>query len=399
MTILPRKPDLPRKPGRASLSWAIVTAAIAVGAALAAAGIGGSLGAEALRERARKSLQVAAALVADDMGKALETRLATLDRLGHRYLTMALQDDPARLQVWLDELRHTMAGVAWVGIASPRGVVLAGNDRLLVGRDVSAEDWYRRGLRGPAMIDVRPPEPAALREASGAPAGAGERLIDLATPMVLPDGRLAGVIGLHLHWDWMAGRLAAVARPFEAGAPIRTRLLAAGGAVLAETQFGSLPAPGAAGLVEVEMPLRAGIVPRDLGWRVVVERPLAAVEAPARAFALRAGLVSGGLGLLATLLAALARHRLQRGLAAAKEAAFSFARLVPGGASNCCAARTAAGPARCSPWMARRRPGTAPAPGSAATCPASRPTSGRCSAGRSRPPRRRWTSRRRGRRR
>ena len=137
---------------------------------------------------------------------------------------------------------------------------------------------------------------------------------------------------MHVAWSWDVD----VARledagPLPAEVPTRVRLLAADGTVLAAAQrgtprrgLGRAAAPGRAALGQ------RGSAARNLGWRIAVEQPRALVEAPARAFALRGRLVAGTLGLLATLLAAAARGRVHRRLAAAQESVFSFARLVPG---------------------------------------------------------------------
>ena len=319
-------------PGRSAFSWAIVTAAIALGVALLSAWVAGSWGAAALRDRAHASLEVTARLLANDLGQDLQERIGMLDRLLGRYRALDLAEDPVRRQRWLGMVREGTAGFAWVGIASAEGRVIASSDGLLLGSDVSGRDWFRRGLLAPAMVDLHPANLLEEHLPRG-PRGEPERLLDMAIPMADPGQAAQGVLAIHIAWSWVTARLAENTAPLGSDLPTRVRLLAADGALLAETHAAAPVAEGwGAPLLRVERRLETGIVPRDLGWRLAVERPLSLVEAPARAFALRGALVAGMLGLLATLLALLARRRLSRRLAAAREAAFSFARLVPGGA-------------------------------------------------------------------
>ncbi|MFC7475182.1 ATP-binding protein [Dankookia sp. GCM10030260] len=312
--------------------WGIVTAAIALGAALVSAWIAGSWGAAALRDRAHDSLAAAAGLLANDLGQEMQDRLDMLAWLTGRFQALDLAADAPRRQRWLDAVRAGTPGVVWVGIASPAGLVTDGSDGLLVGRDLAARDWHRRGLQGPALADLHPAHLLQPHLPPG-PDGEPERLVDLGAPLRDSAGRLRGVLGVQVAWSWIVARLEEDARPLPAEVPTRVRLLAADGTVLAAAQRGTPRAVDwGAPLLRVERPLVNGVVPRDLGWRIAVEQPRALVEAPARAFALRSGLVAGTLGLLATLLAAAARRRVHRRLAAAQESVFSFARLVPGGA-------------------------------------------------------------------
>ncbi|MCA1458761.1 hypothetical protein I6F35_37295 [Bradyrhizobium sp. BRP22] len=88
----------------------------------------------------------------------------------------------------------------WLGVAELEGMVLVAKDGMLEGVSVAQRPWFRRGLVSPTAIDVH----AAQLLASQLPASRTPyRFIDLAAPL-RHAGSVAGVIGAHLDWKWVA---------------------------------------------------------------------------------------------------------------------------------------------------------------------------------------------------
>jgi PAS domain S-box-containing protein len=88
----------------------------------------------------------------------------------------------------------------WIGLTDLNGKVLASGSGLLEGADVSARPWFRQGLRGGYVGDVH----EALLLAKLLPGQPGElrRFVDVAFPYANTDGRIQGVLGAHMSWNW-----------------------------------------------------------------------------------------------------------------------------------------------------------------------------------------------------
>ncbi|MGY2990367.1 hypothetical protein ACVI1K_007714 [Bradyrhizobium sp. USDA 4508] len=100
----------------------------------------------------------------------------------------------------IDFLSRLDARYAWLGVADIEGTILVAKDGMLEGVSVAQRPWFRRGLISPTAIDVH----AAQLLATQLPAAREPyRFIDLAAPLHHA-GSVAGVIGAHLDWKWVA---------------------------------------------------------------------------------------------------------------------------------------------------------------------------------------------------
>jgi len=88
----------------------------------------------------------------------------------------------------------------WIGLTDLDGKVLASGSGLLQGADVSARPWFRQGLRGGYVGDVH----EALLLAKLLPGQPGElrRFVDVAFPYANAEGKVQGVLGAHMSWNW-----------------------------------------------------------------------------------------------------------------------------------------------------------------------------------------------------
>ena len=107
--------------------------------------------------------------------------------------------DPASARGVLDSLQRTFPDYAWIGIAATDGTVTTSTKALLEGANVGARPWFQAGLHGVRATDYHP---AKLLDGL-LPRGTDPwRFIDLSAPVFGMDGKLQGVLGMHLSWEW-----------------------------------------------------------------------------------------------------------------------------------------------------------------------------------------------------
>jgi diguanylate cyclase (GGDEF)-like protein len=111
------------------------------------------------------------------------------------------RDDPADLRRALEQLQSTFSDLAWIGFADVDGKVLAATGGLLEGKSVASRPWFKEGLQRLAIGDVHE---AVLLASLLAQRENNEpyRFVDLAFPVKDAGGKLLGVLGGHLNWDW-----------------------------------------------------------------------------------------------------------------------------------------------------------------------------------------------------
>jgi diguanylate cyclase (GGDEF)-like protein len=110
-------------------------------------------------------------------------------------------DHPAQIRQVLEHLQTSYPDYAWIGFATPDGIVRAATQGMLEGQSVQARPWFQDGLKNPAVGDVH--EAKLLAKLLGpAPNNEPFRFVDVAAPVHDAAGNLAGVIGVHLSWAW-----------------------------------------------------------------------------------------------------------------------------------------------------------------------------------------------------
>lgn len=99
---------------------------------------------------------------------------------------------------------------SWLGVADVDGKVLASSNGMLEGQSVAQRPWFRRGLSGPAAIDVHEAQLLSkLLPARTDP----YRFIDLSAPIRKAGDTPGGVLGAHFDWRWLADNLASLQIP------------------------------------------------------------------------------------------------------------------------------------------------------------------------------------------
>ncbi len=203
----------------------------------------------------------------------------------------------------------------WMGVAAPDGRVLRATGGLLEGRDVSARDWFRAASERPFTGDVH--EAKLLEQLLPVrPDREPLRFIDIAVPLFAPDGRLRGVLGAHLDWYWVTATVEHAIAATTGDTRVEVLIAGRDGHVLHPRRLaGTLSLPAAAGAASAGRVqwgdgsawLTSAVAVRptaysDLGWRIVLRKPMAVALGPMVELRNRLLLV----GVLGALLAGLA---------------------------------------------------------------------------------------------
>ncbi len=143
------------------------------------------------------------------------------------------QGDPAALRSSLEALQHSF-DFAWIGFADVDGNVVAATGGMLQGKSVAARPWFKQGLERVAVGDVH----EALLLASLLTQRANNepyRFVDIAVPVRDASGKLLGVLGGHLDWNW-ASSLIKDAEASDGNADATLSIISKGGMVLVGPQ-------------------------------------------------------------------------------------------------------------------------------------------------------------------
>lgn len=134
----------------------------------------------------------------DALDRSMVERYLDIKILAARPSVRDPKDKP-RLRAIFNELQKHVPNYAWIGIATPDGNVLAAANGLLEGQSVEQRPWFQKGQRDFFVGDYHP---AVLLEKKLPVMNEPWRFVDIATPIVGPDGQFKGVLGVHLSWTW-----------------------------------------------------------------------------------------------------------------------------------------------------------------------------------------------------
>lgn len=110
---------------------------------------------------------------------------------------------PEQARAVLESLQSTFPDYAWIGIAEVDGKVFAATRSMLQHADVSTRPWFQSGKLGVRASDYHP---AVLLGKLLPVAPDPWRFIDMAGPVLDDNGKLRGVLGVHMSWDWVRRR-------------------------------------------------------------------------------------------------------------------------------------------------------------------------------------------------
>lgn len=291
----------------------------------------------------------ASAQVKTNIGNSLaELALQTSDKLDRgmfeRYREvqlMAKRQDLASASISTDEKRaildarqETYHYYAWIGLVTPTGKVTAATQKMLEGADVSQRLWFRNALKGLYVGDVH--EAVLLAKLLPSTDGEPKRFVDIAFPYLDAAGRIEGVLGVHLSWQWAREIEQSVMTPVRNRRQVEAMIVGADGTILlgpaalqgtkvGQSSFKSGLANSSGYLVEKWQDGKPYLVGYSktsgygtypgLGWTILVRQSVDDAYQPVRRIQQRVLWSGIGLAALFSLLGFLAARRIVRPLA------------------------------------------------------------------------------------
>ncbi|TNC09430.1 diguanylate cyclase [Methylobacterium terricola] len=171
--------------------------------ALVAVTVGGAVWLE--RRSTVRLAEARLARLAAGMAESLDTTLRERFReiqvvAGLEPLRERWTGDPAMIRGVLSAMRTTAPDYAWLGFVTPDGRVRVGTEGLLEDLAMNGRTWFETGLAKPNVSDVHEAVLLGRRLVRTEPEPL--RLVDLAAPVRDAAGRVIGVLGGHVSWDW-----------------------------------------------------------------------------------------------------------------------------------------------------------------------------------------------------
>ena len=244
----------------------------------------------------------------------------------------------------LSNRRKARPEYAWLGITDARGVVTVATDDFLLGADVSSRTWFQAGRNGPFVGDVHEAVLLARLVQYQVRDGDTMRFIDFAAP-IWKDGVLQGVVGAHVHWDWVwQTAVRALEGHADMGSNVELLIFDGQGHVVYPSRLANTRLPSAGsdalryGMLEWSDGLTwlASVVPvpptasTSLGWKVVLRQPRA--DAIRTVVSLRYNLL--WLGLLGVAAVGVAAYRTARHIARPLEQITQAAQQIEAGKAD-----------------------------------------------------------------
>jgi diguanylate cyclase (GGDEF)-like protein/PAS domain S-box-containing protein len=150
------------------------------------------------RREAQSRLNQLAWQMQDAIDRSMVERYMDIKILATRP-SVRLANDTARMRTVFNELQQSVPNYAWIGFALPDGTVLTAANGLLEGQSVAQRPWFQKGQHDFYVGDYHP---AVLLEKKLPAMSEPWRFVDIATPIVDPEGHFKGVLGVHLSWVW-----------------------------------------------------------------------------------------------------------------------------------------------------------------------------------------------------
>ncbi|QOY93191.1 PAS domain S-box protein [Massilia sp. UMI-21] len=240
----------------------------------------------------------------------------------------------------LRDMRESYGYYDWIGLTGLDGKVIVEARGLLEGVDVSSRPWFTQALRGVHVGDVH----EAVKLARLLPRESGEprRFVDVAFPYADLSGATAGVLGVHLSWQWAREVERSIIAPVEERGRVQALIVSRQGVVLLGPPGlqGKTIAPeslrlaqqhrsgyrveawpdGQSYLVGYGATLGRGQYP-GLGWTVLVRQNVEDAYAPVRRLREQALWSGAALAVLFSVAGVLVARRITRPLGALAESA------------------------------------------------------------------------------
>jgi PAS domain S-box-containing protein len=175
-----------------------------------------------------------------NIGQGLgELALQTSDKLDRgmferyrevRMLAERFRPDQPGARNYLTTLQESYPYYAWIGAASLDGKVQVSARGVLEKVDVGQRPWFKNALDGNFLGDVH--EAVLLAKHMPYKTKEPPRFVDVAFPYRNEDGTVAGVLGVHLSWEWARDVQRSIIEPLAARRQVQSLILNSAGDVL-----------------------------------------------------------------------------------------------------------------------------------------------------------------------
>jgi PAS domain S-box-containing protein len=203
--------------------------------------------------QSRTALMQMAWQLRDELDRGMAVRFSEVLALAASRQLHAL-DRPDLIREELQGLKDKAPLSTWIGVVNLEGKVLAATGGLLEGQSAAQRPWFKGALHGPYVGDVHP---AVLLAKLLPEQSEPWRFVDLSAPIVM-DGKVRGVLGLHLSWDWARALGRELLSPELAGRGIEVFIARADGEVLV--------GPVGSREATLDLPVLRGAAAADPGW-------------------------------------------------------------------------------------------------------------------------------------
>jgi diguanylate cyclase (GGDEF)-like protein/PAS domain S-box-containing protein len=183
-----------------------------------------------IKARIGHELEELAFQTTDKLDRGLFERYREVQHLAADRTLVNPAVSPDEKRELLHGIQQTYPSYAWIGLADNQGKVLAATGELLEGADVSQRPWFTDAYRGIHVQDVH--DAVRLGGLLPNPSKVTPRLFDIAFPYRGKDGAIAGVLGVHLSWQWAREIESSIFRPLANRSQVDTLILARDGTVL-----------------------------------------------------------------------------------------------------------------------------------------------------------------------
>lgn len=294
-----------------------VTCIAAVGIAAVGAAMVAKSGAQA---NANQQLQTLARNMADRLDQHMFERYREIQNIANLGPLRAVwSKDAAATRGILEQLQTSLPEYAWLGFATPDGIVHAATKGMLEGVSVAERPWFVDGLTQPTVKDVHDAKllDKLLRTS---PDEAPFRFVDVAMPVFDSNQELAGVLGAHMSWTWADDVRQTVLTSQDEESAADLWIAAKDGSLLigpadrkvdpsllaqAAKSNGVLfmDTSGAAPMLAAAVATRGQGDYPGLGWNVVARMPVSVIYAPANQLVLQILLLGGVVAAVASAVA------------------------------------------------------------------------------------------------
>lgn len=265
---------------------------------LAPAIVAGTMFTNAMQRRAEVAnsarLRLLGEIVAEELGRRMHQLWQDVEGMTR----VVRLEDPEEVRRQLTVLSQVDRRYTWIGVTDVTGKVIAASQGMLEGANVAERPWFRRGLNGPAAVDVHEAVLLAkLLPATQEP----RRFVDFSAPIRNEQGAVIGVIGAHFDWSMVRDSIQAIRRQgVDALLVSRDRMVLSGPPELQETKLseGSAVAAGQGSSISLRERWQDGkdymtaVIPtiqfKDMpsfGWSLIVRADVNTVLDPTRTIA------------------------------------------------------------------------------------------------------------------